>query len=208
MNFLKEVCAQHSKWKNLEIYIARMEAYPDNGPLIVDNCKCIIETICKTILEDLHIPKEEHKVRLPELARQTAAKLLTLNKAPDLIEAFVNMAFRIARFRNEYTESGHGQSIYVIDENNRIITASSIVYLESVIEQTAIYLITLYQDEYPMNVKSLMRYEDNVDFNKEFDELFEDKIEIGNFGPYNQSELLFYIDKGAYITSLEEFNNK
>ena len=139
MQTLKDVCHQFSKWKPLEEYIARIEAYPANGPLIADNCKCIVESICKTILEDLGVPKSEHKRHLHELTKQTVEKLGCIKKSPDLISAFTNTALKIGEFRNEYTETGHGQSVYVVDENRKKITAVTISFLIAIIEQTALF---------------------------------------------------------------------
>jgi hypothetical protein len=64
-----------------------------------------------------------------------------------------------------------------------------------------LYLIAIYQDEYPQHIQQRIRYEDNPDFNAEFDELNE-IIEIGQYGPYSPSEVLFYIDENAYKTEL------
>ena len=205
MQALKDICHQYSKWKPLEEYIARIDAYPTNGPLIADNCKCIVESICKTILEDLGVPKSEHKRHLHDLTKQTVEKLGCIKKSPDLISAFTNTALKIGEFRNEYTETGHGQSVYVVDENRKKITAVTISFLIAIIEQTALYLIAIYQDEYPQHIQQRIRYEDNPDFNTEFDELNE-IIEIGQYGPYSPSEVLFYIDENAYKTELAGFS--
>jgi len=206
MQILKDLCHQYSKWKPLEEYIARIEAYPTNGPLISDNCKCIVESICKTILEDLGIPKAAHKKKLHELTKQTVEKLECINKSSGLIAAFTNTAQKIGEFRNEYTETGHGQSVYVVDENRKKVTAVTIAFLVAIIEQTALYLISVYQDEYPQHIQQRIRYEDNPDFNTDFDELNE-IIEIGQYGPYSPSEVLFYIDENAYKTELAVFSN-
>lgn len=134
MQALKEICNQYSKWKPLGDYILRVETYSDNGPLIADNCKCIVEFVCKTILEDLGMPKDEHKTKLYELAKQTVEKLGCINKSPDLISTFTNTAQKIAEFRNEYTKTGHGQSVYVVDENRKKVTAATIAFLVAIIE--------------------------------------------------------------------------
>jgi len=206
MQALREICQQYSKWKPLEDYILRIETYSNNGPIIVDSCKCIIELVCHTILDDLKIPKEDQKSKLHELVKQTVEKLGCINKMPDLISAFTNTAQKIAEFRNEYTEIGHGQSVYVVDENRRKISTATITFLVAIIEQTALYLITVYQDEYPQYVQSSLRYEDNPDFNAEFDEQ-NGSIEIGQYGPYSSSEVLFYIDDVAYKTELANYKH-
>ncbi|MBU0613929.1 hypothetical protein KJ766_01420 [Patescibacteria group bacterium] len=207
MQALKELCNQYSKWKPLEDYILRVETYSDNGPLIADNCKCIVESVCKTILEDLRIPKEEHKTKLHELAKQTVERLGCINKSPGLIAAFTNTAQKLAEFRNEYTETGHGQSVYAVDENRKKVTATTIAFLVAIIEQTALYLITVYQDEYPQHIQSQLRYEDSPEFNADFDDQNE-VIVIGQYGPYSPSEVLFNIDEIAYKTELKNIKQE
>lgn len=207
MQALKELCNQYSKWKSLEDYILRIETYSDNGPLIADNCKCLVESICKTILEDLGISKEEHKIKLHELAKQTVEMLGCINKSAELISAFTNITQKIAEFRNEFTEIGHGQSVYAIDENRKKVTAATIVFFVSIIEQVALYLITVYQDEYPKHIQYKLRYEDESEFNNQFDNQNE-VIEIGQYGPYSPSEVLFYIDESAYKSELINFKYK
>lgn len=201
MEKLKEICEQFSKWKTLEEFILRLDTHIDNGPLVVDNCKCIIESICKTILEDLGIDKTQHKTKLHELTQQTVEKLQGIKKSPELTSALILSAQKIGEFRNQYTVSGHGQSIYSIETNKNVLVGATIQYFMSIIEQTALFLITVYQDEYPSQIQSKMHYEDNPEFNNSFDELSE-PIQIGGYGPYSPSEVLFYIDNNAYKSEL------
>ena len=69
------------------------------------------------------------------------------------------------------------------------------------IEQLAIFLVTVYQEEYPQHSAPQLRYEDNKDFNVGFDEELE-PVQIGVYGPYSPSEVLFYMDEDAYRTEL------
>jgi len=112
----------------------------------------------------------------------------------------------MAEFRNEYTETGHGQSVYVIDKNRKSVTAATIAFITSVVEQTAVFLITVYEEEYPKTIQSKIRFEDNVEFNNKFDEN-QELIEIGQYGPYTPSEILFNIDQQAYITEFHNYLN-
>lgn len=204
MQLLHEICQQQSKWKPLEDYILRIETYPDNGPMVVDNCKCIIESICKTILEDLGVDKSQHKTKIHELAKQTIEKLGCISKSGELVSALINTAQKIGEFRNEYTETGHGQSVYALEENRKNVAGATITFLIAIIEQTALFLIAIYQNEYPQHIQKQLLYENNPEFNEEFDELIE-PIQIDRYGPYSPSELLFNIDIDAYRTALSNY---
>ena len=205
MEILSEICKKNSKWRSLEVRISCIKTYPDNGPRIADNCKCIIESICKTILEDIDTSEEEPKLKIHQLAKLTLEKLGCINKMPDLVSAFTNVIQKFAEFRNKYTETAHGQSVNAMKEKE--ISNLTISFLVTTTEQVAIYLIHVYQDEYPQHIQSQLRYEDHTEFNQNFDKENE-MIEIGEYGPYKPSEILFCIEENAYKTALEKHNQE
>lgn len=207
MQALKEICIQYRKWKPLEDYILRIETYKDNnGSLVIENSKALIEGICKTILDDLGEAYSASE-SIQGLVSKACNKMSCLPNTGDLARSFFTVAQRLGEFRNAFVSVGHGQSVYKLEENKSKAVGASINFMINSIEQLAIFLITVYQDEYPRYVKSQLRYEDNSEFNTDFDEQIE-IIEIGQYGPYSPSEVLFYVDKSAYRTELENFNQK
>lgn len=202
MNELKKICSNYSKWKPLEDYILRIESYKNNdGVLVLENCKALIESVCKTILHDLGETLSNNE-NIQKLVSMTCNKLSCLKNAEDLARSFVTVANNLGTFRNSYSSVGHGQSVYKLEEDKNVISLASTHFMLSTIEQLSVYIITVYQDEFPqLERNKIIRYEDHQEFNKNFDEQFE-PIAVGVYGPYSPSEVLFNIDHDAYRTEL------
>lgn len=198
-----EISSQHSKWGPLEGYISRIETYRDkDGVLVLENCKALVESICKTILEDLgeSIAVGEN---LNNLVSKTCNKLACLPNTGELARSFVTVANKLGEFRNSFSEIGHGRSVYQLEENRKKVTLATTQFMIATIEQLAVFLITVYQEEYPQHIQKQLRYEDNQGFNERFDEE-NNLVQIGDYGPYSPSEVLFLIEKNAYITALTD----
>lgn len=201
MESLKEICNQYSKWKPLEDYVLRIETYKeDNGVIVLENCKSLVESICKTILHDLgeSIPRGE---TIQNLVSKACNKMACLPNTGELARSFITVARRLGEFRNSFSEVGHGHPVYELEENRNKITQATIRFMMNSVEQLSLFLISVYQTEYPQHVQRQARYEDNPDFNELFDDQFE-PIQIGEYGPYSPSEVLFNIDSDAYRTEL------
>jgi len=203
MQLLREICQQHSKWNPLEEYLLRIETYlGSDGALVLENCKSLIESICRTILEDLKdLPSSAESFQ--GLITKTCNKMGCLSNARDLVRSFATVAQRLGEFRNQFAVIGHGASVYQLEEHRNKVTKAATDFMISTVEQLAVFLITVYQEEYPLQKQPNIRYEDNPEFNREFDEEIE-PIQIGFYGPYSPSELLFNIDIDAYRTALSE----
>ncbi len=201
MELLKNICKSYLKWKPLEECILRIETYQDtDGVIVLESCKSLVESICRTILEDLKEPLTGTE-SLQALVSKTCNKMACLPNVGDLARSFVTVAQRLGEFRNDFTVISHGASVYQIEEQKDKITKAASDFMISTVEQLAFFLITVYQVEYPLQKQEKIRYEDNPDFNKHFDEDNE-PIQIGLYGPYSPSELLFNIDIDAYKTAL------
>lgn len=201
MELLRNICDSYIKWKPLEEYILRIETYQaSDGVVVLENCKSLIESICKTILEDLEeMPSATES--LQSLVSKTCDKMECLPNATNLVRSFVTVAQRLGEFRNDFAVVGHGVSVYQLEERRNKITKASTDFMISTVEQLAVFLITVYHEEYPSQKQEKNRYEDNPDFNQQFDEEI-DPIQIGVYGPYSPSEVLFNIDLDAYRTEL------
>jgi hypothetical protein len=201
MELLRNICNSYGKWKPLEDYILRIETYRDNdGVLVLENCKALIESICKTILEDLDetIPSGEN---IQNLVSTACNKMTCLPNTSDLTRSFVTVAQRLGEFRNDFSVIGHGASVYQIEDRRNKITRAATDFMITTVEQLAVFLITVYQEEYPTAIQKNIRYEDNTDFNQQLDEDI-GPIQIGIYGPYSPSEILFNIEIDAYRTAI------
>jgi len=197
MDLLKEICDSYRKWKPLEECILRIETYQvSDGILVLENCRALIESICKTILKDLNEPTLGTE-SLQSLVSKACNKMSCLPNTGDLVRSFVTVSQRLGEFRNNFAVTAHGASVYEIKERRNKINKTAIDFMISTVEQLTVFLITVYQEEYPLKKQEKIRYEDNPDFNDQFDEEVE-PIQIGEYGPYSPSEVLFNIDIDAY----------
>ncbi len=97
-----------------------MESAVENDPgLAIGTAKELVETVCKTILEERGKALESN-LDLPKLVKQTAAELkLTPSDIPDEVKAsesikrllknLADITYGIAELRNSYG-TGHGKS--------------------------------------------------------------------------------------------------
>lgn len=201
MNSLRDICQQHRKWAPLEDYILRVETYKDSdGVFVLENCKALIESICKTVLDELG-GAYTRSDSIQALIGKTCSKMSCLPNTSSLARSFITVAQNLGEFRNTFGATAHGQPTRLLEENKKKIVGASVQFMINSIEQLAIFLITVYQEEYPLQSKPSLRYEDNPDFNSDFDDR-EEEIQIGPYGPYAPSEVLFYLDKRAYETEL------
>lgn len=114
----KEFLAADASYVNAQI--TRMESAVDNDPgLAIGTAKELVETVCKTILEERGIIIDGH-LELPKLVKQTAAELkLTPSDIPDeakasdsikrLLKNLADITYGVAELRNSYG-TGHGKN--------------------------------------------------------------------------------------------------
>ncbi|WP_062065788.1 abortive infection family protein [Cellvibrio sp. OA-2007] len=114
----KEFLAADASYVNAQI--TRMESAVDNDPgLAIGTAKELVETVCKTILEERGITLDGN-LELPKLVKQTAAELkLTPSDIPDEVKAsdsikrllknLADITYGVAELRNSYG-TGHGKN--------------------------------------------------------------------------------------------------
>jgi hypothetical protein len=114
----REFLAADASYVNAQI--TRMESAVDNDPgLAIGTAKELVETVCKTILEDRGITLDGN-LELPKLVKQTAAELkLTPSDIPDEVKAsdsikrllknLADITYGVAELRNSYG-TGHGKN--------------------------------------------------------------------------------------------------
>ncbi len=114
----KEFLAADASYVNAQI--TRMESAVDNDPgLAIGTAKELVETVCKTILEERGIIIDGN-LELPKLVKQTAAELkLTPSDIPDeakasdsikrLLKNLADITYGVAELRNSYG-TGHGKN--------------------------------------------------------------------------------------------------
>ena len=203
MDRLKQLSKQYGQWKDLAIYIERIEYNLDSDfGAAIGNSKSLIECICKTILHEQENSEPRNDESINKLVKRTLEKLNIKN---DSISQFANSIItasqKLGELRNRIDTSSHGQSLLIKNDKLEEITS---YFLINCVENIACFLIDFYEIEYPRTKQTPDRkYIDYQDFNEYLDNLYVNIHMIGL--SYSTSEILFLIDQVAYLDKYQEY---
>ena len=182
-----------------------IERVPD---FAFDLAKTLIETVCKTILEDIGRPAEP-AWDAPKIMKETATNLAFLPpghpngaKARDSLTKTLNGLHTtvqgLCQLRNDYGLSSHGRDGFSprLDLRHATLAARAADTIVS-------FLYRIHRDALTQSPGTRIYYEDHKDFNETFD-LENDTIRLGNL-ELLPSRVLFHVDGEAYRASLNEF---
>jgi len=207
MDKIKTVIQNYSRWKNLEIYLQRIDfALKKDVILAIENGKSLIESICKTILTE---QKADFGKKNDSLNRLLHTTLLTLRiSIPNQISKFsrgmITVIHNLGELRNRYGDTSHGRNLTEIGLTK--FESISSQFLINAVESIACFLIEYYENEFPKKTKkSELQYfdKDNHNFNEHFDDVYE--IVVFGDHVFLPSEILFYLDQTAYLIEKQKY---
>ncbi len=188
------------------------EAMPDRPGIVVSFCRTIIETTCKTILNDRGVTVDS-AWEAPKLVSETI-KLLDLASKEDggtdtrlrtgaesLVRGLNQLVQGIVEIRNAHGSAAHGADAYspLLDARYAEILARATDAVIGLLFKT--HLSSARRD--PL---ARFRYGDHPDFDEAID---------GDFGPFNvldadilASEALFHTDFKAYRAALVQYRQE
>ena len=182
-----------------------IERVPD---FAFDLAKTLIESVCKTILEDIGHPARA-TWDAPKVMRETTTYLAILPaghpnaaKARDSITKTLNGLHTTVRglceLRNNYGLSSHGRDGFSarLELQHAVLAAQAADTIVS-------FLYRVHRDSLAQTPGSRVYYEDHDDFNEAFD-LENETISLGNL-EFLPSRVLFHVDREAYRASLSEY---
>lgn len=211
INALAYIDNSTDRYKLKRTVLAINSAYADGeSGLIVGQCKSLIESLCKSILEENGIEVEAN-IKINKLAKQAVQNLANTYpewQAQETKESFIklinsfsqtldNAMSAIGTLRNEYCPLAHGRS------SNH--TPLHLIYAEFVAQQTdAILLFFLKLIEHKnLLMPPTISYNENFEFNDYVNDqhgslnIFEDM--------YLASDILFQMNKSKYQVALAEY---
>lgn len=211
MENLKEFISNNSKWKLLlEVYIRRIETFKKSSfGQVVDGCKCLIESILKTIIVEVQCKTEEElkKKEANELLNEVVLLLRINTKKYEKIIGGCNSIIKgIAELRNTHGETSHGKDIYTLEERMNSFQNIEIDLIINSITNLACFILKYYEEVYPNNKTKQKNifYSDNDNFNGWLDEKY-DIVTVGTAYEYSPSEVLFNLDSEAYKQEMLEY---
>lgn len=210
MEKLKEVIEQYSRWKPLDEYIQRIEAYlKSDFSISIENSKSLLESIAKEIckVRGQSFEEEESPSKLLKLAFG-AIGIQASEIGPQIAVALANIGQHMGELRNEIGKVSHGRTMADLQAKRDLIDDMTREFLIHSTEIIACFLIQFFEWKYPLTEaitpEEKLVYDNCEDYNEYLDETYGEFV-IGSL-TYTASEILFNVDNQAYETEFKEFN--
>lgn len=207
MQKLKASASSYSRWSYIETKCTKLEYLLANDfSDAVEFSKSIIESICKTILEENKI-----EIMPTETVHSLMSKTISIFRIEThnetlkkVAKAFITIANGMSEIRNLISNISHGMTRSE-EEKNRIDDITS-TFLINCVESLSCFLIEYYEIEFPKKeLEQGLAYEQEEEFNNFIDDQYE-RVTIAE-SSYLTSEALYYIDPVIYKSKYNEFKN-
>lgn len=211
MDKLRATIGKYPRWKELDSYIDRIEAYLFNDfSLALENAKALLESIAKEIcdLKAQEISKKEdfhHLVKMAFIAIGHQAS----DAVSQISRSLSNIAKEIGTLRNEISPTSHGRTQAQLRDRNESLDELSRDFLIDSTLVVAVFLIRSFEERRESNagiepeIDPELDYEELSEFNDYWDDMFED-YKMGAYS-YTASEILFRVDYQAYENEYRTF---
>lgn len=206
---LKKAIEQYGRWAVYSMYVDRIEAHIDSDfSICVENSKSLIEGVSKQICKEkgIAIAKDEPFARLVKTAFSAIGYLPGehLNVISGSLSA---IAQQLGNLRTALGSTSHGKTIEELSSRNETLDSLTKEFLIDTVEILTCFLIRNFENENPR--KKVEPLEENLDYfeAEEFNDFWDDAFgdfEMGNYA-YSASEILFNVDKQAYINEYNAF---
>lgn len=184
------------------------EAVHDRPAMVFDLAKALVETICKTILDELGVGYD-NKLDAPKLLRETLIRLQLFpsghespSEVTESIKKTVNgimtTVLGLCDLRAREGMASHGREAF--SANLEPVQA---LFAASAADTVAGFLWNVHKSYSPTGRPERISYEDNPEFNDWVDQIHEPPVMIFEL-PYKHSEILFHLDRQAYTDALQE----
>lgn len=210
MEKLKKTIEQYGRWTVLSIYIGRIETHIDSDfSHSLENAKALLETIGKEICQSKGIQLSETSSINGVLKNAFSSLGYTnSNLVNQIASALATIGQQVGELRNEIGISSHGKSLDEIRERNNRVNILTREFLIDTVEIVSCFLIRNFENENPRKPKETL--EETLDYWEadEFNEFWDDsfgEFEMGNYA-YSASEILYNVDKQAYINEYNAFS--
>jgi Abortive infection C-terminus len=210
MNKLKQTIEQYGRWAELSIYIGRIETHIESDfSHSLENAKALLETIGKEICTSKGLQLSD-TISINGVLKNAFSALgySNSNLVNQIASALATIGQQVGELRNEIGISSHGKSLDEIRERNNRVDILTREFLIDTVEIVSCFLIRNFENENPRKPKETL--EETLDYweAEEFNEFWDDsfgEFEMGNYA-YSASEILFNVDKQAYINEYNAFS--
>lgn len=213
MEKLKKIIAQYGRWSDLNILIIRIETHIESDfSHSLENAKALLETIGKEICTS-----KGHTLSSSSTINGVLKKAFSVlgytntNLVNQVSSALATIGQQVGELRNEIGLTSHGKSLTEIRERNNRVNILTREFLIDTIEIISCFLIRNFENENPRQPNDAVSensvdYLEAEDFNEDWDETY-GEFQMGAYS-YPASEILFNVDKQAYINEYNAFSQR
>lgn len=185
------------------------EAIHDRPAMVFDLAKALVETICKTILDELGVGYDNN-FDAPKLLRETLIRLQLFpsgHESPSdvtesikkTVNGLMTTVQGLCDLRTREGMASHGREAFSTNlEPVQALLAASAA------DTVAGFLWNVHKSYSPTGRPERLSYEDNPEFNEWVDQIHEPPVMIFEL-PYKHSEILFQLDRQAYGDAHKEY---
>jgi len=208
MDKLRKIIEEHGDWSELQVYIERIETYVDSDfSLCFDNAKSLLESVGKEIcFKNGKVLAANSKMN--GVMKQTFSAMGFTNNdmVRQMSSSLATIGQQVGNLRNDITSAGHGRTVEEIKQRNNLVDIFTRDFLLSSIETVCAFLIQCHEskkEQISPEENEIIYPENEQEFNDFWDETYSEFV-MGDYS-YAASEILFNVDRQAYITEYKIF---
>ena len=209
MNKLKTVINEYGRWSDLDDYVDRIEAHIESDfSLSLENAKALLETIGKQICETYQVELG----KTPSINAVISQSFSSLGYRNDSLVkqisgALANIGQQLGGLRNEIGITSHGKTLEEVRQRNSKVDVLTREFLIGTVELVSVFLIRNFEakhDRTPQeSLVDTLDYLEAEGFNEFWDDSF-GEFSMSDYS-YPASEILFNVDKQAYVNEYKAF---
>ncbi len=209
MDKLKSVIKEYGCWSELSTYVERIETHIEiDFSHSLENAKALLETIGKEICTANKVELGS-KPSINSVLKKAFSSLgyTNSNLVNQVSSALATIGQQVGELRNDIGLTSHGKSLEEIKQRNSKVDLLTRDFLIDTVELVSIFLIRNFESRHDRSAsESLVEtldYWEAEEFNESWDDSFGECI-MGGYS-YLASEILFNVDKQAYINEYNAF---
>ncbi len=209
MDKLKKVISEYGHWDGLSQYIDRIETfYEVDFSQALGNCKTILESVGKEICDkngrELGKTPSVNAVLKNAFSSMGFSNTTLVNQ---ISSSLATIAQQIGNLRNEIDPNAHGKTMQELKLRNDKLDILTREFLIDTVETVSVLLIRTFETQESRTptekLIDTLDYLEAEEFNEYLNDSFGD-FSMGELS-YPASEILFNVDKQAYVTEYKIF---
>ncbi len=209
MDKLKKVIEEYHHWGGLSTYIDRIETHKDiDFSHSLENAKALLESVGKEVCTQNKVDLGKNPSVNKVLKKCFLAMGYTNGSMVNQVSsALATIAQQVGELRNEIGLTAHGKSLEEIEQRNSKVDVLTREFLIDTVETVCIFIIRNFENkkkkETTAPLEDTLDYFEVEDFNEFWDDSF-GEFQMGDYS-YTASEILFNVDKQAYVNEYKTF---